>query len=290
MADQKTLQSNIKTYNESASTLQKYSLFLGGINSRNDTLRKYPVQKTGYNRLYMVRKPAFLVKAIPEKLNKFKHLLEYANNGVSGLADVTIDTDSVSGGHRGRGAEIPIAYNDNTSIVSVKMLEFSGSPVRDVIQFWINGVLDNMTNVTHYNGNVGKLEYNIANELAQFVYVLTDNTGANIEYACLLANCFPKSINLDPYNFTPGNHELVETVIEFTCNKYENTQINELAKYLLKNSLLLSNSLNFQSGYNTTSVNSLGSKNINTSTGTLRDNSSGTTSWKTSNTPIKNFK
>lgn len=299
MADQKTLQDNIKTYKETAAKLKKYSLFMGGTNNKNEVLARYPAQQTGYNRIWMVRRPPFLVKAIPEKLNRFKHLLEYANTGVSGLSDVTIDTDSVTGGHRGRGYEVPIAYNDNTSIFSIKLTEFSGSPVRDVINFWISGVLDNSTNITHYHGNKGKLEYNIANEFAQFIYVLTDRTGAAIEYACLLANCFPKSINLDPYNFTPQTHDLVETTIEFTCNKFESPQINDLAKHLLRNSLLLSNSLNFQSGYSPTNGKPLSSTkvgnstvdvgesaitSIDTSTGRLK---SGKTSYNSANQPIK---
>lgn len=248
MGDRKTLQDSIKSYKEDAQTLSKYSLFLGGMNSRNEVLARYPVQQTGYNRIWMVRRPPFLDKAIPDKLSRFKHLIEYANNGVSGLSNVTIDTDSVEGGHTGRGVDVPMTYKDNTSILSIKLLEFSGSPVRDVIQYWINGVLDNNTNISHYNGNNNKLEYNPANEFAQFVYVLTDRTLCEIEYACLLSNCFPKSINLDPFNHTPATHELVQTTIEFTCIKHENSQINELAKNLLKNSLILSNSMNFQSG------------------------------------------
>ena len=256
MADKNTLQSNIKQYDVSYDKLKKYAMFLGGINATKDSLAGYEPILTGNNRLFMVREPLMLTKAIPNKCHKFKHLLEYAPMSVSGLADPTVDMDAINGGYKGKGLDIPVTYNDNTTNFTVKVVEFTGSPIRDVVQYWMNGVLDSNTSITHYNGNPGNLEMNVANEFAEFVYMLTDKTGTQIEYACLLANCFPKSINLDPFNYTAGQHNIIETEIEFSCVKYEDSDINELAKHLLHNRLILSNSMNFQSGISKSEVQS----------------------------------
>ena len=64
-----------------------------------------------------------------------------------------------------------------------------------------------------------------------------------IEYACLLANCFPKSINNDAFNYSSGEHNLEELDIEFTCTKYESNQINKVAQALLNKYKILTNSL-----------------------------------------------
>ena len=64
----------------------------------------------------------------------------------------------------------------------------------------------------------------------------------------MFANCFPKGISLDPFNYNSGEHNLVETTIEFSCTKYESIQINQIAKALLDKYKLLANSLNFYSG------------------------------------------
>ena len=50
-------------------------------------------------------------------------------------------------------------------------------------------------------------------------------------------------------------HELVETTIEFSCTKYESTQINKLAAALINRYRILTNSLNFNSGITTKTLN-----------------------------------
>jgi hypothetical protein len=89
------------------------------------------------------------------------------------------------------------------------------------------------------------------NRTGAFIYVATDNTGEQIEYACFLANCFPGGINTDAFNYTSGEHNLVQTDIEFHCTKYESLQINKVAEKLLKKYRIVTNSLNFHSGIGT---------------------------------------
>lgn len=244
-----TIQSNIKS--AAASDITKYALFMGGTNVTNEVLACYDPLKTGYGRLFMVRKPAFLDKQMPQKINNFKHILEYGNTAVQGIGDVAVDFGSIRGGYVGKSFEIPTNVSDNTNSVTVTVYEFSGSPVREVIHSWINGCVDLLTGLAHYNG-VDDLEKIQANQTAEFIYVNTDHTGKAIEYACLLANCFPRNINTDVFNYTSGEHNIVETGIEFTCTKYESIQINKVAQALLDKYQILTNSLNFYSGYDPT--------------------------------------
>lgn len=243
-----TIQSGIKHHTQDS--LTNYALFMGGTNVTHDVLQNYDPLKTGYGRLFMVRKPVFLIDqtyGIPSQFNKFKHIIEYGNTSVQGINDVSVNFNQIQGGYVGKSFEIPSVASDDTNSFTVNCYEFSGSPIREVIHTWINGTTDLLTGLSHYNGNVNlpKLQ---ANQTAEFIYVSTDNTGRNIEYACLFANCFPRGIKNDQFNYTAGEHNLVEYNIEFTCTKYESLHINKVAKQLIDRYRLLANSLNFNSG------------------------------------------
>ena len=247
MADKKTIQSNIKS-SSSTDSITDYALFMGGTNVTHDVLYNYDPLKTGYGRLFMIRKPVFLDQVIPNKLKKFKHILEYGNTAVSGINDIQVQFNQISGGYTGKSFEIPSFASDDTNAFQVRVYEFSGSPVREVLHTWINGTTDLLTGLSTYYGideRIGRLQ---ANQTAEFIYVATDNTGKNVEYACMFANCFPKNINMDAFNYTAGEHKLVETTIEFTCTNYDSIHISEIAQALINKYRLLANSLNFYSG------------------------------------------
>ena len=269
-----TIQSGIKEA-INADSITKYALFMGGTNVTNDVLACYDPLKTGYARLFMTRKPAFLDKTMPKKLTNFKHILEYGNTSIQGIGDVSVDFKSIEGGYVGKSFEIPTNVADNTNTFTVTVYEFSGSPIRELIHSWINGSIDLMSGLTHYNGEKS-LDRIQANQTAEFIYVVTDHTGEKIEYACLFANCFPRGINTDVFNYTSGEHNLVDTGIEFSCTKYESIQINKVAQALLDKYKILTNSLNFYSGYNPTDADLGGGSgfNYNVETGKLETASS----------------
>ena len=255
MADKKTIQSNIKS-SSSTDSITDYALFMGGTNVTHDVLYNYDPLKTGYGRLFMIRKLVLLEQVIPNKLKKFKHILEYGNTAVSGINDIQVQFNQISGGYTGKSFEIPSFASDDTNAFQVRVYEFSGSPVREVLHTWINGTTDLLTGLSTYYGideRIGRLQ---ANQTAEFIYVATDNTGKNVEYACMFANCFPNNINMDAFNYTAGEHNLVETTIEFTCTKYDSIQINEIAQALINKYRLLANSLNFYSGIDVNKIES----------------------------------
>ena len=210
-----TFQSNIKTHN--MDNIENYAYFLGGLNVTRNALQQYDPLKTGFGRIFMVRQPRFVMDMLPQKLRKFKHVLEYANIGVEGLQNITLDSNPMTGGYTNRQMDIPnIAKDDQTSF-TIKTYEFSGSLMREVIQYWINGVADIQSGLSHYNGS--RLPVCQANQTAEFIYVATDQTGTNVEYACLFANCMPREIKLDQFNYSAGDHNLVQLDIEFTCTR-----------------------------------------------------------------------
>lgn len=269
-----TIQTNAHQYNNQ--NIENYSLMMGGLNVTHDVLQQYDPLITGYGRLFMVRKPMFVQKLIPDQMKRFKHILEYGNTAVTGFSDVSLDTTDLTGGYAGRTFKIPTVTKDDMTAFNVKTYEFSGSPIRELIYTWINGISDQQSGLAHYGGLIasGKLEYKQANHTAEFIYVVTDRTGMKVEYACMLANCIPTKIMNSQWETTAGEHNHVEYDIEFTCTKYEGADINAKAKQLLENYQILVSSLEFNSGLETGEGTVFGTqRGYDSRTGTLKDQS-----------------
>ena len=252
--DNSTFQSNIHTHDQA--NLTDYALFLGGLNVTHNSLLQYDPLKTGFGRLFMVRKPTFVNDKIEEKLRKFKHILEYGNTAINGLDNIELQGNDMTGGYAGRSVSIPSIAQDTMNEFTVTVYELSGSPVREVIQYWINGMADIQTGLATYYQTTDEvndtqstpLPITMANQTAEFIYVVTDQTGRNVEYACMLANCWPKRIPLDHFNYQSATHDLVQLEIPFSCIRYMSPEINEKAKTLITKYNILMNTIGFNSG------------------------------------------
>ena len=117
---------------------------------------------------------------------------------------------------------------------------------------WITGVIDMQSGLGHYHDV--DLPISQANHTAEFIYLVTDRSGKNIEYACQLCNCFPTDIKVDHFNYDAGTHAVVPMDVEFTCTKYESPQINSVASQLLAKYNILRNHLNFSGGIDTSDM------------------------------------
>lgn len=277
-----TIQTGAHQFN--AAQITKYALTLGGLNTTFNSLKQWDPLIGNYPRLFMVRKPISVVEYFadePMKFNAFKHMLEYGNLGVTGLQNVTVDFDEIKGGYGGRSFEIPKGTQDSTNEFTVKLLELSGSAVREILHCWVNSTVDLDTSLLHYNGMIaaGKLGHSQANHTAEFIYVSTDRTGMKVEYACHLTNCFPKEIPTDHFNADdPSDHKHVEIDVKFTCTKREGIDVNEKAKKLLKAYQIMTNSLEYCTGLNVADI-TMNPTGYNARTGELeaRDGIGGTT-------------
>ena len=88
MAEEQNATFQTNAYQRNSSGLTNYALFLGGLNVTRHSLEQYDPLITGYGRIFMVRTPIFVRKQLQSKMKQFKHILEYANTGVSGNQDI----------------------------------------------------------------------------------------------------------------------------------------------------------------------------------------------------------
>jgi len=241
-----TIQQNIKTHEDA--DLTKYALFLGGLDVTHDVLATYDPFIGGKARLFMTRMPTFTLdktNGIPDKMRKFKHVLEYANTGISGINDIDVNSETISGGYVGREFAIPTIAKNNTNSFTVSTYEFSGRPMGEVLHWWVSGVMDLQSAFATYHGV--NLPVKQSNHTAEFFYVVTDRTGksSGVEFACMFANCFPTSIKLDHLNYRAGEASIAEMDITFSCTMYDGPQINQIAKQLLEKYQILMDSFDF---------------------------------------------
>lgn len=257
MAKVATLQDNLRKSN---TDVTKYSYWLGGFNTKNSALKQYDLLRTGYGRLFVLQMPAFAKFLLEDETKAFKHMLEFGNTGVDGIQGYTVEFQSATGGYNGNSMEIPTNVKDDTNEITIKLYEAQGSLIRTYIDFWITGTIDPFTGLSHYHGardveaNSDSYIQSQANQTMEILYVATDPTGELAEYTCLLTNMFPKSSDHSHFNYSPGEHNLVEVSIPFTANKYMSSQINYIGAVALKKFKILRNYLNIYSGYSPSDI------------------------------------
>lgn len=219
----------------------KFSYFLTGVDVTSQNLDQMNPFVRGYARLFMYKKPYFMEKAFPDLTNRFKSYIETGFRSVSGIGDINVDFTTFEGGYTGQKFETPQIATDQTDTITIGLYEMSGSPVTEFLTTWITGVRDPRTGIAHYHGNVmgplddatDKIAYGEKNHTAEFIYFVTDPTGKFIEYACLLAHCFPETVNRDQYNYETNSHDATEIEVVLHCTKYESRYINDIAAYYL---------------------------------------------------------
>ena len=253
-----TLQDNIRKCDNTEIT--NYAYWLGGTDTTNAALAQYDLLRTGYGRLFILRMPAFVEFLLEDETRVFKHMLEFANVGISGIQGYTAEFASVTAGYVGNTVEIPTSVKDDTNSITIRIYETQGSLIRTYIDFWLTGVSDPYTGLSHYHGardvdeNSSSYVLSQANHTMEALYVATDPTGEQAEYVCLLTNMFPRSSDHSHFEYEPGSHDLVQLSLEFTCTKYMSAQINYIGTVALNKFAILKNYLNMYSGYTAAKV------------------------------------
>lgn len=258
-----------------------YSLFVGGVNATHNALRNYSPMVNGYGRLFMVRQPQAIAHYfaggddlynVNSLFTQFKHMCEYMNRSVTGFNQKSLQNTgtSLQGGFAGREFQVPTVTKSETTEITIGLYELVGAPVYTVINGWMNAIGDENSGLATYGGWIagglggkdGKtpkrlyhksdesengIEFNEANHTAEFIYVMHDRSGAQVERAVLLADCWPKAIdegqilNMEG----AGAHDLVTYNVAFNCVVYSSPIITSIANDLLKQYRIVSNSLNF---------------------------------------------
>ena len=262
----KTTQSNIKKFDNLEIT--KHALFLNGVDSRHDSLAAYNPQKSGFTRIFILQSPKFMEFKFKDETTIFNHLLETAAVTISGIGDLSLEFEPMQGGIPGDSIELPTISKENTNEIQIELFDPSGSPIREYITLWITGIADKKNGYGRYHGVISdktaNMGYSQANHTMEALMVATDPTGYadNIEWVGLLTNMVPKGCDKSHYNYASAQVTVVKYTIAFTCKLDESAQINSIGKALLTKYQVLTDYLDYESGYTAEEIEALPEKTI----------------------------
>lgn len=182
--------------------------------------------ETGYGFLICLKIPTFLTILANQNskykslIHSYQHILEYDFKSLSGIEDITVDTNDLQDGINSLNV-ITKVNEQSASQFSMRYYERSGSIITKVHELFLRGVKDPRTQVKRYNGILqpGKdkslIEPGYENETFQFLYFNTDNTAREIEKAYLLVACQPTAAETSMYEYTKGDINWRELNVQF---------------------------------------------------------------------------
>lgn len=243
-----TIQSNLK---QNTKDYNKFSYFLNGIDVTQQNLSGFDPYIQGTSRIFMYTPPFFMTEGFPDQTRVFKSIVETGYTRVDGIADLTVDFVEFEGGFAGQKFSNVSLVRDDTDTFTITVYEQSGSPVREFLDTWVTGVRDPRSGVATYHGimlehgesypaattvnaagqTVSKVPYGEKYHTAEFIYYdLTPNM-QDLEYACMLAHCFPTKVPKSHLNYEHGVRDNVSMDIELRTTKYESSYINQIAEW-----------------------------------------------------------
>lgn len=216
----------------------------------------YPAFKrfeTGYSLFFVLDIPVCLAKLTEvekgEKTGisykaKYKDLittyiqiLEREFTGLQGLENITSETIDFEGKNEMTVSSINKVSENLNPTITLSYTEPYGATLTKVHELFLRGIDDTVVGRRkHYNGLIddGILAPSFANEVFKFLYIVTDNTGFNLEKSYLIFNAQPTTSALgDLYNSEHDTHETKEVTCEFKCNAVTGEVINAKAREIL---------------------------------------------------------
>ena len=277
------MQTGIRKYN---GDLSRYTGMLGGLTPDIHTLRSLNPLTTNRVICVMYRGPYFLMsyfkgdsKHMYDPKNEFgtyKKILEYYNMGITcGIGDASLAPATLQGGFAGRSINVPTTQNtNNNQNLSIVVPEMVGRPVANFHNMWIDGIADPITGLTTYHGlvagsvttdgskrpqrifagNTGAdevaLDPSPAWEVAEFLVIVLDRSGARVEAATMALGCVPsQKIGNEIFNSNAtGQSQIAQVTLAFSCQFIQSAYVNDIAARYVKQFAIFGNSLNLNPG------------------------------------------
>ena len=278
-----SLQSGLRQYTQN---LQPYTGMLGGLTPDIHTLRALNPLTTNRVICVMYRVPWFLLQYFGgpnggdaysdySPIMTYKKCLEFFNQGITcQLGDGSLTPAQYQGGFAGRSIALPTTQSTQSSqTLQITVTEMVGRPIATVHNMWVDGISDPITGLTHYQGQVAgsynksthmyervfkannnqnsqAFEPSPAYEVAEFLVMALDRSGARCEAAALALGCYPQAKlngNILNSNAT-GSSSLEQYQITFNCQFVQSTFVNDIANRYVKQFAIFGNSMNLNPG------------------------------------------
>ena len=277
-----SFQSGIREY---TGDLSQYTGMLGGLTPDIHTLRSLNPETTNRVLCVMYRGPFFLMHYFGggdsknaytnKEFTTYKKVIEYYNTGITpNIGDASLANAQLQGGFAGRSIPIPTTQNTQSGqTLTISVPELVGRPMANFHNMWIDGISDQITGLTTYQGLVAgsindqsrapqrifkandnesemALEPSPAWEVAEFLIIALDRSGARVEGAVAALGCVPANkVGNDIFTSNNQGSSSIQTLqLVFNCQYVQSAYINDLASRYVKQFAVFGNSLNFNPG------------------------------------------
>lgn len=281
-----SLQTGIRKYN---GDLSSYTGMLGGLTPDVHTLRSLNPLTTNRVICVMYRGPFFLMHYFggannnaydpKNEFGTYKKLIEHYNTGITcNIGDASLATAQLQGGFAGRSIPIPTTQNAQAGqSLTIQVPELVGRPIANFHNMWVDGIADPITGLTTYQGlvagsvdptsntpqrifasNTGgdsisggvALDPSPAWEVAEFLIIALDRSGARVEAAVMALGCIPASkVGNDIFNSNSTGQSQIQSIqLTYNCQYVQSAYVNDLASRYVRQFAVFGNSLNFNPG------------------------------------------
>lgn len=276
-----SLQSGLREYN---GDLSQYTGMLGGLTPDIHTLKSLNPLTTNRTIVVMYRGPYFLqhyfggknAYATNSAFATYKKMIEYYNTGIQvNMNSGKLQTTQLQGGFAGRSIAIPTVQQPASGeTLTITVPNLAGRPVSNFHNMWVDGIADPVNGLTTYHGLVAgsvdennipqrifapstgvdnsdiALEPSPAWEVAEFIVMALDRSGARCEGAVMALGCLPDGkVGSDLYNQNAqGSSQIQSLSLTFNCQFIESSYVNDLASRYVKQFAVFGNSYNLNPG------------------------------------------
>lgn len=188
----------------------------------------------GYAFIIWVKVPKWLEETFPG----FVAMTQKNFKSFDGISDIDLGTDDYHFGFNSNAYGVATSISKGNTEFTLKHQEYSGSPIKNMYQFWVSSIRDPRTDIATYPTMFG-CEYSAKNHTGELLYIVTrpdvnNVSKKNIEFAAYYTNVFPTKIPLGHLNYSEGDHALVEIDIPFKGNMNIGPKIDAFAAKKLK--------------------------------------------------------
>ena len=191
---------------------------------------------TGYSFIFWIKVPSWVKSKFPD----FIQMTQKNFKAFDGISDMDLNAEDYTHSFNSNAYGVASSIQKNNTEFTLKHQEFSGSPIKNMYQYWVSGIRDPRTDIATYPLIEGT-EYAAKNHTGELLYVVTrpdvtNVTRHNIEFAAYYTNVFPTKIPISHFNYSQGDHSLVEIDIPFRGTMNISPQVDNYAQEKSKES------------------------------------------------------
>lgn len=205
-------------------------------------LSQFTLFETGYAYFICIEIPKF-IQMLASKNEHIQNLvdiyiktIESEFKSLSGLGSYTSESGNITDGIVEINPLIKVGF-EYSGTFSIPYSEKSGAPLSKLHEIFLRGVKDPRSLLKTYFGELEadySMEAGFEKECFTFLYMVTDNTGREIERAILFTGCQPQNAPFSElYEMTKGDIQNPEVSLEYSYHLIESEEINKIARDIL---------------------------------------------------------